>query len=97
MPTGCTHLDQINPQVQPASADCEDCQRLGQRPVALRMCRTCGHIGCCDSTPGQHATEHFQESGHALMSSYEPGQDWWWCYLDKATLSVPEQPVFDHP
>lgn len=83
MPVTCSHLDQIR-DVGPRSTGCEECLKSGARWVALRMCLTCGHVGCCDSSPGQHATKHFQSSGHAVMRSAERGQDWRWCYVDKA-------------
>lgn len=81
----CNHLKQGEaPEAQ--SDVCESCKALGQNWVELRICRTCGHVGCCDSTPGQHATEHFQGSGHATMQSFEPGDDWGWCYEHKKQL-----------
>ena len=49
----------------------------------LRVCLTCGHVGCCDSSKNRHATKHFQSSGHAVMQSLEPGEDWRWCYIDE--------------
>lgn len=62
---------------------CEECLKLGQRWVHLRMCLTCGHIGCCDSSVGKHATAHFHDSGHPVMRSFEPGEAWRWCYIDE--------------
>ncbi len=50
------------------------------------MCRTCGHIGCCDSSPGKHATAHFQQTRHPIIQSYEPGEEWGWCYEDEEML-----------
>ncbi|HMD96226.1 MAG TPA: UBP-type zinc finger domain-containing protein [Terriglobia bacterium] len=85
MATSCTHLDQARP-VQPNTKGCEECLKSGQRWVALRMCLVCGHVGCCDSSPGRHATGHFKQTGHPVMKSVEPGQDWSWCYIDKAYL-----------
>jgi hypothetical protein len=82
MPALCSHLDQARP-VAPKSNGCEECTKLGEKWVALRMCLVCGHVGCCDSTDGHHATRHFQTSGHAVMKSIEPGDDWRWCYIDK--------------
>jgi uncharacterized UBP type Zn finger protein len=78
----CTHQDQIR-QVTPSSETCEECRASGQTPVARRMCLVCGNVGCCDSTPGHHATRHFESTGHPVMRSIEPGQDWQWCYVDK--------------
>jgi len=83
MPKACSHLDQIR-DVAPHGTGCEECLKLGERWVALRVCLTCGHVGCCDSSPGRHATAHFHSSGHAVMRSAEPGKDWRWCYIDQA-------------
>src|SRR5437868_5608804 len=70
----CTHLDQAG-DVEPGTTGCEDCLRMGGRWVHLRMCMSCGHVGCCDSSPNRHATAHFHESAHPLVQSYEPGQE----------------------
>ena len=83
MSQSCTHLDQIR-DVRPGGQGCKECLKTGDTWVALRMCLTCGHVGCCDSSKGMHATKHFQETDHAVMRSIEPGQDWRWCYIDKA-------------
>ena len=83
----CTHLDQI--RVTSASAvGCQDCLAVGDTWVELRLCVGCGRVGCCDNSKNQHATRHFQASGHPLMRSYEPGEDWWWCYLDELAFEV---------
>jgi hypothetical protein len=81
----CEHLTETAVSA-PESGNCEACLEAGQVPVELRICRTCGHVGCCDSTPGQHATTHFHETGHATMQSFEPGADWGWCYEHKNVL-----------
>jgi uncharacterized UBP type Zn finger protein len=83
----CTHLDQIS-DAEPSGDGCVECLATGRRWVHLRRCLECGHVGCCDSSPGTHATKHFQETGHPLMQSYEPGEDWIWCYLDEVALEV---------
>ena len=62
---------------------CEDCLKIGGTWVHLRMCHACGHIGCCDNSPNRHATAHFNASGHPLIRSVEPGEDWSWCYVDE--------------
>jgi CPA2 family monovalent cation:H+ antiporter-2 len=82
---GCPHVDLIRP-VLPGSFGCVDCVRLGLRWVHLRVCLSCGHVGCCDSSPGQHARAHFNDAGHPIMASLEPGEDWGWCFLDERTL-----------
>jgi uncharacterized UBP type Zn finger protein len=81
----CEHLaaDQPSPPaVTPGR--CQDCADLGEDTWAhLRLCLTCGHIGCCDSSPHQHATDHFDRTGHPVMRSAEPGESWRWCYVDQ--------------
>lgn len=93
----CTHLDTIDADAVPSAEGCEDCLKSGGRWVHLRMCRACGHVGCCDSSPNQHATKHAGASGHLLISSFEPGEDWWWCYGDEVGFSVPDLPDYSHP
>lgn len=86
---GCTHLEQIEVTELPESiAGCEECLKIGARWLHLRMCLTCGKIGCCDSSRNRHARRHFEEAGHALMRSAEPGEDWAWCFVDEVALSV---------
>jgi len=81
----CQHLDLIRP-VTPSAAGCEDCLKAGDRWVHLRLCLICGHVGCCDSSPNQHATRHFHATGHPVVRSFEPGEDWRWCYIDRIYL-----------
>ncbi len=88
MPT-CSHLDSIAYFDPPEEiAGCEECLKLGMSWVHLRMCQECGHVGCCDNSEGKHATAHFHESGHPLIRSAEPGEDWSWCYVDEAMLRL---------
>ncbi|TDQ46890.1 UBP-type zinc finger domain-containing protein [Actinorugispora endophytica] len=82
----CTHVDQIR-DVTPSAQGCEDCLRTGDTWVHLRMCLTCGHVGCCDSSRNRHATRHFREHGHPLVTSREPGESWVWCYADEIPVS----------
>ena len=79
------HEDAIRP-VTPHSTGCEDCLRIGSEWVHLRLCLTCGHVGCCDSSPNRHAREHFHDTRHPIVQSFEPGEDWRWCYVDEAML-----------
>src|SRR5437899_6656703 len=81
----CEHVKQIRP-VTPNSEGCEECLATGDRWVHLRLCLTCGHVGCCDSSKNKHATKHFHASGHPVMKSAEPGEDWGWCYIDEIQL-----------
>jgi uncharacterized UBP type Zn finger protein len=87
--TRCTHLDAVSILEAPADvAGCADCLRLGTRWVHLRMCQTCGRIGCCDDSPGRHATAHHEDSGHPIIRSVEPGEDWSWCYEDELMMRL---------
>ena len=78
----CTHLDQIK-EVTPSANGCEDCLRIGATWVHLRLCMTCGHVGCCDSSPNKHATKHFHTTAHPIIKSFQPGEEWGWCYVDE--------------
>jgi hypothetical protein len=88
---GCGHVaDVTNAAPQPNTPDgCEECLAAGGRWVHLRLCVVCGHIGCCDNSPGRHATGHFKSAGHPLIRSYEPGEDWWFCYTDDLFFEIP--------
>ncbi len=96
MPPTCTHLDQVN-HVTPHADGCEDCLAIGARWVHLRLCMTCGHVGCCDNSPYRHATAHFHADGHPLVQSFEPGEDWWWCYVDQVAFEVDGAARYAHP
>ena len=78
----CQHLDQVLVAATAASG-CEECLQLGMQWVHLRRCLACGHVGCCDSSPGRHATRHFERTGHAVMASAQPGEKWRWCFIDQ--------------
>jgi uncharacterized UBP type Zn finger protein len=88
MATACTHLLAVEPGVSPSAPGCEDCLRIGSWWVHLRMCLTCGHVGCCDQSPNRHATKHYGATGHPLIRSIEPGEDWAWCYIDEVPMEV---------
>ena len=81
----CSHLDMIK-DVTPSAEGCEDCLRIGGWWVHLRMCLTCGHSACCDSSPNRHASKHAAASAHPLVRSLEPGEDWAWCFVDEVDL-----------
>ena len=80
----CEHLKNLSevnfasPRVPIA---CEECLKEDTRWVALRQCMACGHVGCCDSSPGKHATKHFHQTHHSVMRSVMPGERWTWCYV----------------
>lgn len=92
----CSHLDQVA-DVVPTSEGCEDCLAVGGRWVHLRVCMSCAHVGCCDSSPNRHATGHARDAAHPLVQSYEPGEDWWYCYLDGVAFVVEGAPSYAHP
>jgi hypothetical protein len=85
----CTHLDTVEIADVPARADvpgCEECLKIGGRWVHLRVCRTCGKVGCCDSSPNKHASKHAVADGHPVLTSIEPGEDWSWCVIDEVAF-----------
>lgn len=81
----CTHLESLR-QIEPATAGCEDCLATGGQWVHLRLCMDCGHVACCDSSPNRHATAHRAASDHPVVQSFEPGEDWAFCYDDDDTV-----------
>lgn len=82
----CTHLDQVR-DVEPRTPEgCEECLKIGSKWVQLRLCLVCGHVGCCDSSVHKHATKHFHAAEHPVMRSFEPGDDWGWCYIDELRM-----------
>jgi thioredoxin reductase (NADPH) len=100
----CKHLRELSSgrahAVRPRSRGCEECLAEGGDWVHLRLCLTCGHVGCCDSSPKRHATAHFHATSHRIMKSYEPGEDWAWCYEDEQMVdqipSFPEESPRHH-
>ncbi|HEY3841830.1 MAG TPA: UBP-type zinc finger domain-containing protein [Acidimicrobiales bacterium] len=82
----CTHLDQIA-EIEPQTpTGCTACLAIGGTWVHLRLCLTCGFVGCCDNSPNRHATRHFEDTDHPLIQSFERGEDWIWCYVDKLMM-----------
>ena len=83
---GCAHIAQVKGH-EPLTPDgCEDCLATGGTWVHLRLCLDCGHVGCCDNSPNRHATKHFHSTRHPVIRSFEPGEDWGYCYLDEVML-----------
>jgi hypothetical protein len=74
---------------QPRSAGCEECLKTGDTWVHLRLCRACGHVGCCDDSMNKHATKHFHATRHPIITSLAPGETWSWCYVDEVALELP--------
>jgi uncharacterized UBP type Zn finger protein len=87
MSTQCVHLDEVQHVTPRTPAGCEECLAAGGRWVHLRLCLSCGHVGCCDSSPNKHASKHFAATGHPLMRSLERGEDWAWCYVDEVVIT----------
>jgi hypothetical protein len=86
----CDHLSKIR-AVVPSANGCEDCLKIGGQWVHLRLCEVCGHVGCCDNSPNRHATKHYHATTHPIIKSFEPGEDWGYCYPDDLFYeSLPE-------
>ncbi len=85
-PTICSHIHLAN-NVKCNSIGCEDCLRDNIDYLNIRICLICGHVGCCDDSPARHATKHFEETGHPLVQSFNPGETWVYCYLDDAIVT----------
>jgi hypothetical protein len=86
----CRHVGTIR-TVTPSARGCEDCLREGSAWFHLRICRACGHVGCCDQSPGQHATKHFLASGHPIIEGYDPPEGWGWCFVDEGFIELADQ------
>ena len=84
--SGCKHLKLIQEHVKPSADGCEDCLKIGDSWVHLRLCVICGHVGCCDSSKNKHATKHFHSTEHPIIQSFEPEEHWKWCYKDEKFL-----------
>jgi len=83
----CSHLKSVNTD-RPRSQGCEECLAIGDTWVHLRLCRSCGHVGCCDDSKNKHATKHYHATKHPIITSLEPGEDWSWCYIDELVLEL---------
>jgi uncharacterized UBP type Zn finger protein len=84
MPDLCKHFSELSENIKPKTPEgCEECLKIGDDWVHLRLCLVCGHVGCCDQSKNKHATKHFHSTGHAVIKSFEPGEDWMWCYIDE--------------
>ena len=87
----CSHLDTVEVTELPAAVDgCEDCLRVGGVWLHLRICLECGHVGCCDDSPGRHASQHAAASSHPIIRSLEPGEEWCWCFIDELGMLIPQ-------
>jgi len=89
----CKHLAQVR-DVEPHTPDgCEECLASGDAWVHLRLCLECGHVGCCDDSPNGHATKHFGKTHHPIMRSFEPGENWGFCFVDQLMLEPAPRPL----
>jgi len=86
----CTHLGTIR-NVTPSADGCEECLKMGDTWIHLRICRECGHVGCCDSSKNKHATKHYHSTAHPIMETYDPPDGWGWCYIDEVMLDLKSQ------
>ena len=83
----CTHLEWIKTD-RPRAKGCEECLKSGDDWVQLRLCRTCGHVGCCDSSKNKHATKHYHATRHPIITTLQPGERWSWCYVDEVAVDL---------
>jgi len=90
MNTPCNHLSSVL-IVTPSARGCEECLKIGSGWVHLRLCRTCGHVGCCDQSPHRHARQHFHQTQHPIIEGYDPPEGWGWCYIEETYLKLPNQ------
>lgn len=89
--SSCSHLDHVRVTELPESVDgCPQCLEMGSGWVHLRICLECGQVGCCDDSPNKHATAHANTSGHPIIRSLEPGENWSWCYPDTVAMVIPD-------
>ncbi len=83
----CGHLGSVK-TAEPRSDGCEECLKLGDIWVHLRLCRSCGHVGCCDASKNKHATKHYHATKHPIITSLERGETWSWCYVDEVAMEL---------
>ncbi len=88
--SGCNHNVTVQ-SVTPMTPGCEECLKENMEWFHLRICRQCGHVGCCDQSVGKHATLHFHETGHPIIEGYDPPEGWGWCYIDEVFVDLPDQ------
>jgi hypothetical protein len=87
MAPACQHRKTIR-DVTPSALGCEECLQSGSPWVHLRLCRACGHVGCCDDSPNRHARRHFEATGHPIIEGYDPPEGWGWCYIDDVAVKL---------
>ena len=79
----CEHIKVVDIDKKGNTKGCEECEKIGSYWVHLRLCLTCGHVGCCDNSINKHGTKHFNNTRHPIIKSYEPGESWKWCFVDE--------------
>jgi uncharacterized UBP type Zn finger protein len=84
----CSHLDEVHLDVTPSGKGCKECLEIGDVWVHLRLCMSCGHVGCCDSSKNKHATKHHRAMDHPVIRSFQPGENWFWCYPDQLMFEL---------
>jgi uncharacterized UBP type Zn finger protein len=89
----CVHLEQVRDVRPRTPLGCEKCLEMGSWWVHLRLCLICGHVGCCDDSPNQHASKHFHLTGHPVMKSMERGENWGWCYVERLYIQPAPVPI----
>jgi uncharacterized UBP type Zn finger protein len=83
----CEHIQKANQDIDAKTpTGCEECLQMGSRWVHLRLCLNCGHVGCCDSSPNKHSTKHYHQTKHPVIKSYQPGENWEWCFIDEVLV-----------
>ncbi len=93
--SACGHVGAIH-DVTPSDDGCHECLAIGDGWVHLRVCQECGHVGCCDDSPNRHASEHYRVTTHPVVRSFEPGEDWFWCYADDVGFELDLPPGPSH-
>ena len=88
--SNCSHMSSVH-QITPSAKGCQECLEIGSDWVHLRLCRECGHVGCCDDTLHRHATAHFHASRHPIIEGYDPPEGWGWCFVDEVMVDLPDQ------
>jgi Zn-finger in ubiquitin-hydrolases and other protein len=86
----CGHVAEVR-EVTPSARGCEECLKIGSPWVHLRLCRICGHVGCCDESPHRHARAHYHATSHPIIEGYDPPEGWGWCYVDATWVELPDQ------
>jgi hypothetical protein len=94
--SGCRHSGSIR-SVRAATLGCEECLESGMTWFHLRVCRECGHVGCCDQSEGRHATAHFGSTGHPIIEGFDPPEGWGWCYVDETFVELPDKTRHEGP